>query len=141
MAKASEMMRIVQPHLSPYQQCINGNYGYGPLARLAQDEEPGLRGLAYSLVPAQYWNELHHSSSERSRCIDAEQPKPFIHNAISRDKSAHEPIVRRPAHRLVGVLVIGRGELSGRYSLRTLLFSCGHTNHVRLLLRLFPHPR
>src|SRR5215471_12299661 len=36
--------------------------------------------------------------------------EPFIHNAISRDKSVHEPIVRRPAHprRLVGVLVIGR---------------------------------
>jgi hypothetical protein len=34
----------------------------------------------------------------------------FIRNAISRDKSVHEPIVRRPAHprRLVGVLVIGR---------------------------------
>jgi hypothetical protein len=30
--------------------------------------------------------------------------------ATSRDKSVHEPIVRRPAHpgRLVGVLVIGR---------------------------------
>src|SRR5262252_7263313 len=36
--------------------------------------------------------------------------EPFIHNAISRDKSVHEPIVRRPAHprRLVGVLVIGQ---------------------------------
>src|SRR5262249_21237755 len=36
--------------------------------------------------------------------------EPFIRNAISRDKSVHEPIVRRPAHprRLVGVLVIGR---------------------------------
>src|SRR5262245_10548209 len=36
--------------------------------------------------------------------------EPFFHNAISRDKSVHEPIVRRPAHprRLVGVLVIGR---------------------------------
>jgi hypothetical protein len=34
----------------------------------------------------------------------------FIRNAISRDKSVHEPIVCRPAHprRLVGVLVIGR---------------------------------
>src|SRR5262249_57981878 len=36
--------------------------------------------------------------------------EPFFRNAISRDKSVHEPIVRRPAHprRLVGVLVIGR---------------------------------
>jgi hypothetical protein len=36
--------------------------------------------------------------------------EPFIRNAISRDKSVHEPIVRRSAHprRLVGVLVIGR---------------------------------
>src|SRR5262245_919914 len=36
--------------------------------------------------------------------------EPFFRNAISRDKSVHEPIVRRPAHprQLVGVLVIGR---------------------------------
>jgi hypothetical protein len=36
--------------------------------------------------------------------------EPFIRNAIGRDKSVHESIVRRPAHprRLVGVLVIGR---------------------------------
>src|SRR5262249_9975504 len=36
--------------------------------------------------------------------------EPFTRNAISRDKSVHEPIVRRPAHpqRLFGVLVIGR---------------------------------
>src|SRR5262249_36697717 len=36
--------------------------------------------------------------------------EPFFRNAISRDKSVHEPIVRRPAHprRLVGVLIIGR---------------------------------
>src|SRR5262249_59935049 len=33
--------------------------------------------------------------------------EPFFYNAISRDKSVHEPIVRGPAHprRLVGVLV------------------------------------
>ena len=38
------------------------------------------------------------------------EDEPFIRNAISRDKSVHEPTVRRPAHprRLVGVLVIGR---------------------------------
>jgi hypothetical protein len=38
------------------------------------------------------------------------EDEPFIRNAISRHKSVHEPIVRRPAHprRLVGVLVIGR---------------------------------
>jgi hypothetical protein len=36
--------------------------------------------------------------------------EPFIRNGISRDKSVHEPIVRRPAHplRLVGVLIIDR---------------------------------
>jgi hypothetical protein len=37
--------------------------------------------------------------------------EPFIRNAIGRDTSVHEPIVRRPAHprrRLVGVLVTGR---------------------------------
>src|SRR5262249_14132853 len=38
------------------------------------------------------------------------QDQLFIRNGISRDKSVHEPIVRRPAHPrwLVGILVIGR---------------------------------
>jgi hypothetical protein len=55
------------------------------------------------------------SSYARGPCREG---KPFIRNATSRDKSVHEPIVRRPAHpgRLVGVLVIGR--VAARRSLR-----------------------
>jgi hypothetical protein len=36
--------------------------------------------------------------------------EPLFRNAISRDKSIHEPIVRRPARplRLAGILIIGR---------------------------------
>src|SRR5262245_55273727 len=61
--------------------------------------------------PVQYRAELlTHGLLSGCRPKQPCRLEPFFRNAISRDKSVHELIVRRPAHprRLVGVLVIGR---------------------------------
>jgi hypothetical protein len=70
-----------------------------------------------------------------------EEDEPFIRNAISRDKSVHETIVRRPAHprRLVGVLVIGR--VAAKPCLAPKGHSGASRHHWALAMRALRPPR
>src|SRR5262245_65412555 len=51
------------------------------------------RHSAYSLVPARYANELHHSSSESSRCIDEQLP-----STSAASRSTNLKTMAAPAH-------------------------------------------
>src|SRR5262245_66261151 len=70
------------------------------------------RHSAYSLVPARYSNDLHHSSSDSSRCIDEQLP-----SASAASKNANLGIIATPS---LGKprprsLQVEQGENSGFY--------------------------